>query len=196
MTMTQNTPPTQQAYPKRHLFAASGVALLCLSLIIYPSREVEAKKTFITIELEEQANEQVTDFLDEQLIETAHDTVEDSAQEVAVEEDVDTFEYNKTLTVASGDTLSVLFNKAGISSTVMHQVLDKNKDAKRFVSLKPGQQINFEFDQDQTLQSLSSQVSALETIYLEKQADSNTFKFRNELATTEIKEKFARNFLN
>ncbi len=190
--MTQNTPPTQQAYPKRHLFAASGVALLCLSLIIYPSREVEAKKTFITIELEEQANEQVTDFLDEQLIETAHDTVEDSAQEVAVEEDVDTFEYNKTLTVASGDTLSVLFNKAGISSTVMHQVLDKNKDAKRFVSLKPGQQINFEFDQDQTLQSLSSQVSALETIYLEKQADSNTFKFRNELATTEIKEKFAK----
>lgn len=53
--MPTNNTPTQQSYPKRHLLAASGIAaLLCLVLIVYPSREVEAKKTFITIEAEEQ----------------------------------------------------------------------------------------------------------------------------------------------
>lgn len=57
---TTNT-PTKQIYPKRHLFAASGIAaLLCLTLLVYPSREVEAKKTFINIELEEQSFNKVT----------------------------------------------------------------------------------------------------------------------------------------
>lgn len=57
----QKMTPTQKLYPKPHLLAASGLAaLLCLSLLVYPSREVEAKKTFINIELEEQSLEQVT----------------------------------------------------------------------------------------------------------------------------------------
>ena len=40
-------------YPKGHLLAASGIAaLLSLTLLIFPSGEVEAKKTFISLELD------------------------------------------------------------------------------------------------------------------------------------------------
>lgn len=49
------TYPTPKApiYPKSHLLAASGVAaLLSLALLVFPSREVEAKKSFIDLKLE------------------------------------------------------------------------------------------------------------------------------------------------
>ena len=40
-------------YPKSHLLAASGVAaLLSLALLVFPSREVEAKKTFLDLRLD------------------------------------------------------------------------------------------------------------------------------------------------
>lgn len=200
--MTQNNTPTQQIYPKRHLLAASGVALLCLALIVYPSREVEAKKTFINIELEEQTAEQVTrtpasdvqqsaDTLTSRLpnIETAMvAAVKTEAEAVPVAE---TLEHTKDFTVTSGDTLSVLFAKAELGNSLMHKILDTNKDAKRFANLKVGQTVSFKLDENQELQSISSPISAVETIHLEKQPDAEVFSFRKEVATTQISEKHA-----
>ena len=49
MTSTSKAPPL---YPKTHIFAASGVAaLLSLALLVFPSREVEAQKTFLDLDL-------------------------------------------------------------------------------------------------------------------------------------------------
>ena len=188
--------PTKQSYPKRHLFAASGMtALLCLALLVYPSREVEAKKTFINIELEEQTTEQVTSnrsdndiFLSEADYAALNTTLAQPEPTV--------FEYKKTLTVKSGDTLSILFNKAGLGSSLLHSILATNKDAKRFTHLKADQKITFELDENNILQTLSSQVSPLETIYLEKQADTNDYTFRKEVATTHITEKYAQGTIN
>ena len=45
--------PKAPPYPRSHLLAASGVAaLLSLALLVFPSREVEAKKTYLSLELE------------------------------------------------------------------------------------------------------------------------------------------------
>ena len=50
MTSLTKAPPL---YPKSHILAASGVAaLLSLALLVFPSREVEAKKTYINLELD------------------------------------------------------------------------------------------------------------------------------------------------
>lgn len=199
---TNNTPP-QQYYPKRHLLAASGIAaLLCLALLVYPSREVEAKKTFINIELEEQSLEKVTTpIADDTLQLQATDEVQltevsriatQSAPEPEPEIELDAFEYKKNLTVNSGDTLSVLFVKAGLDNSVLHKILSSNKEAQRFTHLKVGQTITFEFDDSQSLQTLSSQVSALETIYLEKLPEADGFAFRKDIATTHTTEKYAQ----
>ena len=49
-------------YPKSHLLAASGVAaLLSLALLVFPSREVEAKKTFIDLKLESSSGQIVVE---------------------------------------------------------------------------------------------------------------------------------------
>lgn len=200
--MPTNNTPIQQSYPKRHLLAASGIAaLLCLSLLVYPSREVEAKKTFINIELEEQTAEQVTQALtaeDPQLAVTASETdsaiIHNAQAQVDSNPDAETqaFEYTKNLTVNKGDTLSVLFVKAGLDNAVLHKILATNKEAKRFTHLKIGQTLTFEFDEEQSLQALSSKVSPLETIYLEKQAETNDFAFRKDVAATQTSEKYAQ----
>ena len=190
--MMQKLIPTQKLYPKRHLVAASGIAaLLCLSLLVYPSREVEAKKTFINIESEEQSPEQVTHVIEtdlHQLIEN-ETTGEDN---LASSQNTDDFQYKKTFTVSSGDTLSVLFAKAGLSNSLLHSILSTNKEAQRFTHLKIGQSISFEFDESQELHAVSTPISATETIYLEKQLETEQFAFRKDVAPTQTSEKYAQ----
>ena len=191
--MTPNNTPTQQSYPKRHLLAASGIAaLLCLTLIVYPSREVEAKKTFINIELEAQSLEQVTEPLDRSEMLSAQQVGTDQANAISLSDSADTFEYKKNLTVASGDTLSVLFVQAGLDNSLLHSILSQTKDAKRFTQLNVGQVLSFEFDENQELASISSQVSSLESIHLEKQTDGNNFAFRKHVAQTQTREQYAK----
>lgn len=186
--MTPKNIPTQQIYPKRHLLAASGIAaLLCLTLLVYPSREVEAKKTFINIELEAQSLEEVTEPLeDSESIETQ------TLTSVASEAKTEAFEYKKDLTVKSGETLSVLFERAGLGNSLLHSILSSSKEAKRFTQLKVGQTVSFEFDENKQLKTLSSQINTLESIHLEKQADSENFVFRKDVAQTQTREKYAQ----
>lgn len=191
--MTPNKTPTQQSYPKRHLLAASGIAaLLCLTLLIYPSREVEAKKTFITIELEAESAEQVTDLQEDEdiIAEQSEDTATDDSEDYNAE--IDSFEYQKSITVSSGDTLSVLFAQVGLDNSLLHRILSNNKEAKQFTQLKVGQTLSFEFDENKELIAISSQVSNLESIHLEKQSASNSFIFRNHVAQTQTREQYAK----
>lgn len=180
--MTPNTPPSQKRYPKPHLLAASGIAaLLCLTLLIYPSREVEAKKTFINTELlEAEISEEVTEPQPQFLLETESDAAPD------------TFEYTKNLTVEPGQTLSILFSQAGLGNSLLHSILSNNKEAKRFTQLKAGQALSFEFDENQELKAIRSQLNTLESIHLEKQADSDKFNFRKDVAVTQVREKHAQ----
>ena len=180
--MMQNTPLAKKRYPKPHLLAVSGItALLCLTLLIYPSREVEAKKTFISsAELEADISEKVTEPQPQLLLETESDTV------------VDSFEYTKSLTVEPGQTLSILFSQAGLGNSLLHSILSNNKEAKRFTQLKAGQVLSFEFDENQELKAIRSQLNTLESIHLEKQADSDKFNFRKDVAVTQVREKHAQ----
>ncbi|MCH2893212.1 hypothetical protein K3W21_14800, partial [Listeria monocytogenes] len=51
--MTQSDQKAPPYYPKSPLLAASGVAaLLSLALLVFPSSEVEAKRTTLNLELE------------------------------------------------------------------------------------------------------------------------------------------------
>lgn len=189
----QKMTPTQKLYPKPHLLAASGLAaLLCLSLLVYPSREVEAKKTFINIELEEQSLEQVTQNPETDLHVLTDEIMTGKDNSALSQNNNDDFQYKKTLTVNNGDTLSALFSQAGLDNSLLHSILSTNKEAKRFTHLKVGQTVTFEFDEDQGLQTVSSPISAIETIYLEKQLDTDQFSFRKDVATTQTSEKYAQ----
>jgi len=189
--MTNETPKAPPLYPKSHLLAASGIAaLLSLALLVFPSSEVEAKKTTLGLELESPAEQlkdeskaaplvqvegdQGTPFAQ---IESAETTTEQAAQQApAAEQKPEAKDpSHREVTVARGDTLSTLFAKVGLPTNAVHDLLASNKQAKQFSQLKHGQVLQFELDKTGQLASLHSKVSNLETIRLTKTAKGYTF---------------------
>ena len=190
--MTNEPPKAPPLYPKSHLLAASGIAaLLSLALLVFPSSEVEAKKTTLNLELESPAEqlkdesraaplvqaegEQGSPFA--QIEETTPETQNAEQEAPAAEPVVEAAKQpsHREVTVARGDTLSTLFAKVGLPSNAVHDLLASNKQAKQFSQLKHGQKLEFELSPDGQLTNLHSKVSDLETITLTKNDKGYTF---------------------
>jgi murein DD-endopeptidase MepM/ murein hydrolase activator NlpD len=192
-------------YPKSHLLAASGVAaLLSLALLVFPSREVEAKKTFIDLKLETSSGQIIIEpdqkestlaqspFSSASQLEPSAEAQHemppeaDAGQETSAAEDPLT----KTVVVANGDTLSTVFAKVGLSPSVMHAVLASSQDAKQLSRLKIGQALEFKLTEDGELANLRSKLNSLETLALEKTADG--YAFKKEQVKPEVTSVYAR----
>lgn len=190
--MTTEPSKAPPLYPKSHLLAASGIAaLLSLALLVFPSSDVEAKKTTLSLDLESPV-EQLTQDQDAASVEQAtsesvaspfaqiDNTAEappetaEAAPTTAVTEEQKAPGHREVI-VAKGDTLSTLFEKVGLPATSVHEVLASDKQAKQFSQLKHGQKLEFELTQDGQLSNLHSKVSDLETITLTKGPKGFTF---------------------
>ncbi|MBC3365793.1 peptidoglycan DD-metalloendopeptidase family protein [Pseudomonas sp. SWRI154] len=182
--MTTEPSKAPPLYPKTHLLAASGIAaLLSLALLVFPSSDVEAKKTTLSLELESPA-EQLTQ--EQDAAETVQATNEpaaspfaqienspEDAAATAAQVEAPVAEENKSpdhreVIVAKGDTLSTLFEKVGLPSTSVHEVLASDKQAKQFTQLQRGQKLEFELNPDGQLTNLHTKLSDLESITLTK----------------------------
>ncbi|PMZ89625.1 MULTISPECIES: peptidoglycan DD-metalloendopeptidase family protein [unclassified Pseudomonas] len=191
--MTTESSKAPPLYPKTHLLAASGIAaLLSLALLVFPSSDVEAKKTTLSLELESPA-EQLTQEQDAadaaqatnetatspfaQIDNSAEDTQE-TAQAgpapVPVVEEKKPASHREVI-VTKGDTLSTLFEKVGLPATSVHDVLASDKQAKQFSQLKHGQKLEFELSPDGQLTNLHSKLNDLESISLTKNDKGYTF---------------------
>ena len=191
--MIKEPPKAPPLYPKSHLLAASGIAaLLSLALLVFPSSEVEAKRTTLNLEQESPA-EQFKEQQPEQPVAAQEPStspfaqIDDTAkpvEETAKAEPAPTPAQpapeaaqpnHREVTVARGDTLSTLFAKVGLPANAVHEVLASNKQAKQFSQLKHGQVLQIELNADGQLASLHSKVSDLETIRLTKSANGYAF---------------------
>ncbi|MCQ2031535.1 peptidoglycan DD-metalloendopeptidase family protein [Stutzerimonas zhaodongensis] len=174
-------------YPKSHLLAASGVAaLLSLALLVFPSREVEAKKTFLDLRLDTAAELAavqelpLTNSQSEIPFELIQPTEEAQAQ-FNEPVDVDSVEVEakslvKEVVVANGDTLSTVFAKVGLPQATVHDVLASSKEAKQLARLKVGQRFEFELDDQGDLAKLRSPLNKLENFQLERSDAGYVFK--------------------
>lgn len=191
-------------YPKSHLLAASGVAaLLSLALLVFPSREVEAKKTFLDLKLESSgqiiaepdttaqspAESPFTYASDIQTSEQASSD-EDKPEDQTGEPVAETDPLAKSVVVANGDTLSTVFAKVGLSPAVMHAVLASSPDAKQLSRLKIGQMLEFQLTEQGELASLRSKLNSLETLALEQTPKGYVFK--KEQVKPEVSTVYAR----
>lgn len=208
MTSTTKAPPL---YPKTHIIAASGVAaLLSLALLVFPSREVEAKKTFLNLDMDngaEQAQQNLqsnqADTAAQQDLDSPFAQIEgndDESQNAELDAEPEIAEQppedprNKTVTVANGDTLSTVFSKVGLSSNTLHEVINSSKEAKGLSRLKVGQELQFQLSEDGQLESLHSQLSDLESVSLSK-TDSG-YNFKRELVKPDVHESYAHGVIN
>jgi len=192
-------------YPKSHLLAASGVAaLLSLALLVFPSREVEAKKTFIDLKLESSSGQIFSEpdsseqssadspFAYTSALDVATEVERQALEDEAVTQvsPAETNALAKSVVVSNGDTLSTIFAKVGLPSSVMHAVLSSSQDAKQFSRLKIGQTLDFQLTEDGGLASLRSKLNNLETLALERTADG--FAFKKEQIKPEVSSVYAR----
>jgi len=158
LPMTTEPSKAPPLYPKTHLLAASGIAaLLSLALLVFPSSDVEAKRTSLSLDLES-PTEQLTqdqDASDAQQatnapvdspfaqIESAPDETDKTAQQQAAPAVAQAKSpQHREVLVGKGDTLSTLFEKVGLPATTINEVLASDKQAKQFTQLKRGQNSN------------------------------------------------------
>lgn len=216
MTPISKAPPL---YPKTHILAASGIAaLLSLALLVFPTREVEAKRTYLSLELDS-GSELVLREKDDLRTDSPSDAqntspfakIEEPANtRNSAEQSVET-ENNanpsveasatapvdpshKIVKVANGDTLSTIFAKVGLSATDLHQVLSSSKEAKQFSRLKVGQALEFQLTADGQLKRLHSKLSDLESISLAK--NDKGFAFERERVKPDVRSAYAHGVIN
>jgi murein DD-endopeptidase MepM/ murein hydrolase activator NlpD/outer membrane murein-binding lipoprotein Lpp len=212
LPMTKESSKAPPLYPKTHLLAASGIAaLLSLALLVFPSSDVEAKKTTLSLELESPAEQLTQDQDAAEAVQATNETaaspfaqIDNSAeqpQETAQAEPAPApvVEEKKAPThreviVAKGDTLSTLFEKVGLPATSVHDVLASDKQAKQFSQLKRGQKLEFELTPDGQLTTLHSKVSDLETITLTK--NDKGYAFNRVTAKPSVRSAYVHGVIN
>ena len=208
--MTTEPSKAPPLYPKTHLLAASGIAaLLSLALLVFPSSDVEAKKTTLSLELESPA-EQLTQEQDAaeavqatnepaaspfaQIENSPQDTTEAAAQvEAPVAEEKKGPDHREVI-VAKGDTLSTLFEKVGLPSTLVHEILASDKQAKQFTHLQRGQKLEFELNPDGQLTNLHTKLSDLESITLTK--NDKGYVFNRATAKPTVRSAYVHGVIN
>jgi len=186
LPMTSQPPKAPPLYPKTHLLAASGIAaLLSLALLVFPSSEVEAKRTTLNLELETPAEQLTQDQDAADLVQATNEATpapftqidpQDSAPAATAKAEDKKAPSHREVIVAKGDTLSTLFEKVGLPAASVHEVLASDKQAKQFSQLKHGQKLEFEMGTDGQLNNLHSRISDLETITLSKTAKGYSFR--------------------
>ncbi len=183
MTFSSNE---SSRYPRKHLLAASGVAaMLSLALLVFPSSEVEAKKTLQSEEFDS-------------ALETALDrlNVDEALQAVATrvrpsvdfshikDEDEADRSHQHLVTVQPGDSLATIFAGVGLSAAVLHRVLASAPDANLLASIRPKQVFHFRLGPNGELLSLDSELSNLESLHVRRNGED--FQFRHDLIVPEV----------
>ena len=205
--MIDTPPKAPPLYPKSHLLAASGIAaLLSLALLVFPSSEVEAKRTNLPLDLEmpadQNAPEQDAPQADQATLEPAQSPF---AQIEEAQDQPQTAEVtpapvaakdpnHREIVVAKGDTLSTLFEKVGLPAAAVHEVMASDKQARQFSRLQNGQKLQFELAPDGQLKQIHSKLSDLETISLSR--TSTGFAFSREVSKPNVRNVYAHGVIN
>ncbi|WP_346838767.1 peptidoglycan DD-metalloendopeptidase family protein [Microbulbifer sp. SAOS-129_SWC] len=154
----------RQYFPRTHAVAA-GAASLALALVMFSSTpEVEAKRLPLPVKLSS-AEPMVPGA-------AAHSAAATSAAAAEPQQTLQT----KTLKVKQGDTLSDLFERAGVNTAEMYQLLASGGKARQLADLNPGESLTFRTDHSGALQNLELHRDALNLEEFSR-GDSGAFKY-------------------
>lgn len=190
-------------YPKGHLLAASGVAaVLSLALLVFPSREVEAKRSLLDYNFDASAPQ--IQALEQDLREAVESeanldgTLDVSPFPLAEHQDEadqspselkSGGKSGKKLVVGKGDTLSSLLLQAGIPASVVQAVLESDQEAHRLTRLQAGQIFELRLDKQGELQQLRTRGDELETLIVDKTHEG--YRFHTEAMVPEARSGYA-----
>ncbi len=97
----------------------------------------------------------------------------------------------RTVVVKKGDTLSAIFKRLSLSARTLHDIIHSSKLAKRLTRIKPGQKLLITFNEDNSFKSLQYELDRVDTLIINKKADTNNYVVRIESKEIELKQQFA-----
>ncbi|MFT5543547.1 MAG: murein DD-endopeptidase MepM/ murein hydrolase activator NlpD [Glaciecola sp.] len=148
---------TIKQLPKPHQRTLAIVALVLVSLVLFPFDSVNASK-----------NIEVKQLLPGVKYELILPFEEYQTADLVLEDDVDSWQ---TYTVKSGDTLAKIFSGVGLTARDTYDVTKAGDLAKNLVNIKPGDILYIHLDDANQFDSLRYPLSKTETLSIEKNDD-------------------------
>lgn len=172
MSSKKNLTSIAKQYPKKHFVAASAVASFLIAIAILPTSEkVSASRTQLDLALPFEEGTSVSPNTPADTTKAAtSSTVKTPPSEATVEEKPvpQGIQFTKEYTVKNGDTLAVIFKKAGFSPRDVYHVAKVYEDATR---LHPGETVSFAYNANNTFKAFKHQKTQLVANVIEKQDD-------------------------
>lgn len=134
---------------------------LCLAVIALPSQEASASRQSLDVELSLASSPLTMEQSDNQLALVAPDFLEPDLPESWEEEPLLTRE---TFTIQSGDSLSRLFNRAGLNDRALYELMNESPEARALHRIMPGHEVTFEIDAEGRLNQLVYDHSRLSSL--------------------------------
>ncbi len=176
--------------------------MVSMVLAIYPSKEVEAKKSALELPIPLHAKQISAEPKPVALFATpgagdekgaksadkADKTVinDKAAPDSVASTKASDLARNVSVIVESGSSLSSIFEQLDIGHSLLMSILEQDKQSRRFTQLKAGQELIFSFDRTGELESISSQLSPLESMEIARTGDGS-YKFAKQVhETTQI----------
>jgi len=136
-------------FPRKHLAIASTAATaIFIAMLLVPGESAQAKRISLPIEIKLEAKN------------LAAEIVAPSPEQPWVEE-----------VVKKGDNLSLLFQRASLSASDVHEIVTNSPDAERLLKLYPGQKLAFQIDTDGKLQQLKHIETKLKSTLFERSSE-------------------------
>jgi len=171
--------------PRPHLIAVGVAASLMFFALILPSNQVQANRMPLPLpssDLESNTPSQSTQL-------DLPDLSQTGLPDTANTEATDPADAWQELTVRKGDNLAKLFERAGLSPTELHEVLQSGPEAKALTRIFPGQKVSFQVDDNGQLQALRYQENQLNTTEIHR--DDSSFVAEKTSREPEVRHQFA-----
>lgn len=81
----------------------------------------------------------------------------------------------KTHTIKNGESLAIAFNKVGLDSGLLHQIVTTSNKTQQLISLRPGDNLNFGFDDSGKLLELHQPLNNIETLVIKRTRPDQNF---------------------
>lgn len=151
-------------FPKAHLATIGSLSVaLSAMLFLFPSKDVEANRA---ASLDEPLSAAIS--RTESHADTQTQTPDISAETAAIQNPTPAEKPEPvkkawhTETVQSGDNLSLIFHRAGLSDQDLYSFISSAPEAKKLQRIHPGHTLSFKLDSDGKLEAMRYQVSMLE----------------------------------
>jgi len=163
--------PLAHQFPRGHVIAASSLAAGLLLMGLLSTTESKAPERLsqpLTLEIATTSDDTQNPTGSAAPVDAPNLSFEaDSRVEETPSEPLELRQY----TVKSGDSLSSLFKRAGLSDRDLYKVINEAPEAGALRRIMPGQQVSFGLDTDGELQQLIYQRDKLNSLNIERKND-------------------------